>query len=525
VTRERVLAIGLDGFEISLAERLMREGRMPHMARLRGASACYRLDHGSAKYTGLAWEHVATGRTPEALNRFSAVTFDPATYHVSQQPTHAPPLFASIDARCVLFDVPYCDLHLAPNLMGVARWGAHDPGAPEACNPPTLTAEMTERFGPYPATEHIYAMVWQCAEQTRRAGAALAEAVRVRARAAEWMLRDRLPDWDFAMVVVSEPHSAIEPLWHGVDPNHPLHAMPSAAYARAGLEAVYVETDALIGRLQQAAPNAAIVLFAMHGMGANGADVAAMALLPELLYRRQFGKAWMRDMPWRAALPSEKGGAWPLLAEDQTWHFAMEDRVPPLWSEAVKGVLAQRPAEITAPIIDEEIDWQPASRYRPFWPQMEAFAVPSFYDGRVRLNLIGRERHGLVSPNRRHDLIGEICALLQACRDSVTGEPVIEGVLENSKPVEAIGPTESDLYIYWNGLVSGLDHPTLGRVGPLPFRRTGGHSGQWGFLYCAGAGLPCGDRGVRSSFDVVPTLLGMLGAGGGPEVSGRSFAA
>ena len=56
----RVLALGLDGFEISLAERLMAEGRMPHFARLRARSARFRLDHGPDKFTGLAWEHVST---------------------------------------------------------------------------------------------------------------------------------------------------------------------------------------------------------------------------------------------------------------------------------------------------------------------------------------------------------------------------------------------------------------------------------------------------------------------------------
>ncbi len=497
VPRKRVLAIGLDGFEISLATQLMAQGRMPHLAALRERSARYDLEHGQAKYTGLAWEHVSTARTPEALHRHSALMFDPDSYHIRQMATDTTPVFANLSARSVLFDVPYCDLKRAPLVRGIASWGAHDPGAPASCNPATLTAEITERFGP-----------------------ALAEAVRVRARAAEWILTERLPDWDFAMVVVSEPHSAIEPLWHGVDVSHPLHVLPSAGPAREGLEFVYIETDALIGRLSAATPDAVIVVFAMHGMGSNGADVAAMALLPELLFQRQFGKSWLRDLPWQAVLPDGT----PLLTEDQAWHFAMEDRVPPLWTDPIREVLAARVGREHARIENEEIDWQPASRYRPFWPDMEAFALPSFYDGRVRLNVIGRERYGNVSPNRTNELLQEVREILLACCDTASGLPVVAGFRENDAPIESIGPTEADLYIYWNGLPVGFDHPTLGRIGPLPFRRTGGHSGPLGFLYCAGGGLPIGDHGMRSSFDVVPSLLAILGEKfTAHEVSGKSF--
>ena len=151
--------------------------------------------------------------------------------------------------------------------MGVACWGAHDPGTTTSCNPPTLIKEMTARFGPYPAKDYIYAMVWQSPNETRKAGEALAKAVRVRGRAAEWMLKKRLTNWDLGVVIVSETHSAIEPFWHGINPSHPLHGLPSAPIARQGLEAVYVETDRLIGRLVDGFPDACVMVFAMHGIG------------------------------------------------------------------------------------------------------------------------------------------------------------------------------------------------------------------------------------------------------------------
>ncbi len=126
-------------------------------------------------------------------------------------------------------------------------------------------------------------------------GEALARAVARRAQAARWLLGERLPDWDFALVVVSEPHSAIEGLWHGVDPAHPLHQMPSAGPAHEGLLAVYRGVDRLVGDLAAAFPDAALVVFSMGGMGPNHSDTASMVLLPELMYRHAFDRSLLRQ--------------------------------------------------------------------------------------------------------------------------------------------------------------------------------------------------------------------------------------
>ena len=65
----RAMVLGLDGLEPTLAERLMAAGEMPALAALSRLSARFRLDHGPAQRTGLAWEHVASGLSPEAGGR------------------------------------------------------------------------------------------------------------------------------------------------------------------------------------------------------------------------------------------------------------------------------------------------------------------------------------------------------------------------------------------------------------------------------------------------------------------------
>lgn len=531
---QRVLAIGLDGYEESLERRFMEAGELPALARLRERSARYLLDHGPAQRSGLAWEHVSTGLSPERAGRWAALHFDPETYSVWQEGTRLSPFAARLKSRTVVFDAPYFDLAQAPQVRGVVGWGAHDPGIPRAARPEVLLPEFEARFGKYPAERWIYGIVWASAERAREMGESLAKATALRAQAARWLLGERLPDWDLALVVVSEPHSAIEGLWHGVDPTHPLHQMPSAGPAGEGLLAVYRGVDRLVGELAADFPDAALVVFSMGGMGANHSDTASMVLLPELMYRHAFGRPLLRQPDaWadRAAVP--------LLGEQQDWVAAVHANFPASTPPPARR-RASRPFRaglekvlrrfvpqfepFEESYLRRSAGWIPATLYQPHWRSMPAFALPSFYDGRIRINVSGRESGGLVAASEYEAKCDEIEALLSACRDPATGDEVVKHVerVVGRDPL-TLGPTESDMVVVWKGTFCALDHPTHGRVGPVPFRRPGGHTGPFGMAYVGNAGLEAGDRGVRSSFDVVPTLIELMGEPRPEGLSGASL--
>ena len=509
----RVLALGLDGHEPSLAP-WMGAGLLPNLTSLGERSARFLLDHGSAVRTGLAWEQFATGLSPDDAGKWAAVAFDPATYRVWQEGTSLVPFPARIAARTVVFDPPYFDLALAPEVRGLVAWGAHDPGVDLAANPPELIAEMAARGWHYPAGPYIYGLPWPSPEQSREMGRGLVAAIRRRSSAARWLLADRLPDWDLGLVVVSELHSAIEGLWHGIDRSHPLHGKAASTdIAGKALLAIYREVDRLVGDFVTGFPDATVVAFAMNGMGANHSDIASMVLLPELLYRRGTGRGWLRGK-WKVDGPAEL----PMLAEGEGWGGAAMRCVPP--PEGFEAYTADGPGRRLS------LDWMPATRYRPFWPKLPAFALPSFYDGRIRINLAGREAQGIVPPQGYTAVCNEIVAMLRECRDSITGAPAVKLIERPAKrdPLQ-LAPTEADLVVVWNGATLGLDHPRWGRIGPLPYRRPGGHTGRYGMAWIAGDGIAAGDRGVRSSFDVAPTLLDLLGETPQGPMSGRSLLA
>jgi predicted AlkP superfamily phosphohydrolase/phosphomutase len=528
----RVIAVGLDGYEESLGRRLIEAGELPSLARLRERSARYLLDHGPAQRSGLAWEHVSTGLSPERAGRWAALHFDPSTYRVWQEGTRLRPFPALLKSRTVVFDAPYFDLAQAPEARGIVGWGAHDPGVAHAARPDSLLEEFRARFGKYPAERWIYGVVWASVERTREMGEALAEAVRRRSQSARWLLGERLPDWNLALVVVSEPHSAVEGLWHGVDPTHPLHQMPSAGPAREGLLSVYRAVDRLVGELAEAFPEAALVVFSMGGMGANHSDTASMVLLPELMYRHAFGRTLLRQPDDWADTDAP-----PLLGERQDWaeairanldarrdgRFTARRALTRIGKTLRRGSVPRpEPPEESSP--QRSVDWMPATLYRPHWSAMPAFALPSYYDGRIRINLDGRESAGCVPLSEYEAQCDRIESLLRECRDPATGCGVVEHVERvGERAPLALCETESDVIVVWKGTFCALEHPTLGRVGPVPYRRPGGHTGPFGMAYVCNAGLKPGDRGIRSSFDVVPTLIELLGEPTPEGLSGASL--
>ena len=98
------------------------------------------------------------------------------------------------------------------------------------------------------------------------------------------------------------------------------------------------------------------------------------------------------------------------------------------------------------------------------------------------------------------------------CRDPFRNEPVVDEIKSTpfrESPLDLAG-SSADMYVNWRGSPLCLEHPDLGQIGPVPFRRTGGHTGLYGMAYLKSERLAPGDYGTRSSFDVVPTLFDLL---------------
>jgi predicted AlkP superfamily phosphohydrolase/phosphomutase len=76
----RVVILGLDGLEPTLAEKFMAEGKLPHLARLRKEGSYARLKTTTPAISPVAWSSFMTGSEPSKHNIFDFLSRDPRTY-------------------------------------------------------------------------------------------------------------------------------------------------------------------------------------------------------------------------------------------------------------------------------------------------------------------------------------------------------------------------------------------------------------------------------------------------------------
>ncbi len=76
----RVIIIGLDGLEPSLAEKFMSEGKLPHLSKIKNTGAYARLQTTTPAISPVAWSSFMTGSNPSKHNIFDFLSRDPRTY-------------------------------------------------------------------------------------------------------------------------------------------------------------------------------------------------------------------------------------------------------------------------------------------------------------------------------------------------------------------------------------------------------------------------------------------------------------
>ena len=77
---QKLVILGLDGLEPSLAEKFMAEGKLPNLARLKKEGTYARLQTTTPAISPVAWSSFMTGSEPSKHNIFDFLSRDPRTY-------------------------------------------------------------------------------------------------------------------------------------------------------------------------------------------------------------------------------------------------------------------------------------------------------------------------------------------------------------------------------------------------------------------------------------------------------------
>jgi predicted AlkP superfamily phosphohydrolase/phosphomutase len=521
-----IVALGLDAADPVLLERYMDAGHLPVLSRLRAAGSYGRLttfDYCRAEASNTTF---LTGCSPAKHGYWSPFRFSP-DYRVQQTPyefADYKPFYAlGSRYRVAVFDMPQSKLSNDVNGIQVLGWGAHSPRCPSHSSPPELFDDIVARHGTHPTLrkDDVHSMGDRAALERLKQG--LETGIERRASACLDLLgREK---WDLFLTYFSEIHSGQHYFWHLSHPDHPLYAYFGTPGKDPLLELVQA-VDRAIGRIVAAMPaDARLVVFSDHGMESNTTDVPSTVFLPELLYRLA--------VPGQSGLANGKPGAPPPVvkpAPNRSWRstlYGLKHDPNPITRWLRQHVdtswfhyrVEKRLGMNSLPLCPDDcpLGSQPPMWYHPAWPRMRAFALPSFSEGYVRLNVRGREAAGIVDPEDYDTVCADVSAEIMRLTDARTGKPAVKRVVRtrlgpDGPAVDGDRPSDADLIVIWDGVpIDVVDHPTAGRIGPVPFKRSGSHVHR-GFLLAAGPGVAPGARAEGHALDIPPTILTLLGA-------------
>jgi predicted AlkP superfamily phosphohydrolase/phosphomutase len=539
----RVIAIGVDAASIALIEELADAGSLPNLKALRTRSVRVPLHSEPTHRHGVLWPQFVAGAEARLGGDWLRFTFDPTTYEAYQTGArhtidgHAP-FWETAQARVVTLDVPGTTV-VGPGVH-VTAWGASAPLHARASQPAGLLRELDARFGVHPGFGNEYDCGWHDPDRLDLLTGALEVGAYRRAEiAVELMARC---EWDLFFTVMSESHSASEVMWHAVAEDHPLAGFDVGARVR--LERVFRGIDRGIGHIVDHAPDdAAVVVFSLDGMRASHGDLPSIVLLPELMHRLASGAPKLRPTYTDAW---SRAGCPPMVPpRHRPWRFDVDARLVdpprPPWTYRVPGYQAARRTPVGRHLLERvkgttlgalgvsippessaspsELDGRhdPVDRelfvgnYRHHRHLMRAFALPTFGDAYVRVNLVGREAHGIVPIDELDAECAALEAMIRACRDVRTGAPIADRIerIAPHDPFALEDDRYGDLFVEWSRPIDAIEHPDVGVIGPLPFNRTGAHH-EIGFAWVSGRGLAASTVEAHSVLDLPPTIVRLL---------------
>jgi predicted AlkP superfamily phosphohydrolase/phosphomutase len=545
--RRRVVAIGIDSVDPQLLERYMASGVLERIGRLRQRGAISVLSNRAHFAGGIApqsiteglWVEFQTGVRSNKSGYWTSVRYDPESYEVRSDPVYGgydyrefPPFYAlGEEFRIATLDVPVAALCDGVHGAQILGWGGHYPFVVPGSRPEGLLAEISAKYGSNEILYRDSGVFWnrEYLEWLERASI---DSARARGRLC-LDLMNRKP-WDLFLAVFSESHGAIHDLWFGGHTEHPVHAAWQGAHDP--LASVFRAIDEAVGAIEDNVPeDCYFVLFSVNGCAPNVADVATFFLLPELLYRFNFpGRigfaAGNSDSPPSPPLLRGRHRSW----YGEIWrHMHVQGRLRQRLNKLLPPWLLPPPSsDLRFPYFMDrtgaECGWMPAQWYRPAWPRMRAFALPAFADGHVRINLQGREPAGVVREDEYEAECNRIAEFLLRVKNARTGSPFVREVFRTRRAPrddDSSSPSADLVAIFDEAPVDVVDSPDVGRIGPVPFYRTGGHSAR-GFAMATGPGIRSGHRLAESeAVDLGPTILDMLGAAVPDRFDGRSWLA
>ncbi|MCZ6674993.1 MAG: alkaline phosphatase family protein [Verrucomicrobia bacterium] len=503
----KILFLGFCAGERELILKWADAGILPAIKSLMAKGLTGHTQNLPGFFVGTTWPSIYTGVTParhgiHSWEQLKLGTYESYRCHAGQDIKREPfwnPL-SRAGRRVAIFDVPHSYPTVNLNGLQVVEWGAHDRDLGFMTWPPTLQQEIETQFGQNP-------LKGKCNDWPQTGGHVAFRALRdtllkAIAKKAELTVHYlQQGGWDLFAQVFTESHCIGHQCWHLHDPSHPLHDPEVVRRIGDPIEIIYKAIDKAIGRvLQEVSQNTIVIFLAGHGMGPK---YQAQFLLDQILLRLKVAvPPRFPQEPEQVKTSTVFGRTKPFLK--WSWHHLPNEiqfKLASLYSQVGKWAPGnQRPPN---PTIDRGLSY--------------CFPVENnFAHGGIRINLIGREPNGKISPGADCDTFcNQLSHNLRQIINLNTGKPVVKRIIRTAEMYQ--GPYLDylpDLLVEWNNEapVYAIGSAKTGEIrGEYRYRRTGDHN-PGGLFIAAGPSIKQGrlDRTV-SVMDIAPTITNLLG--------------
>jgi predicted AlkP superfamily phosphohydrolase/phosphomutase len=495
VARERVLIVGLDVGDGRLIKSWVEEGRLPVLSRLLDRGDWVWLETTADTLHISGWPSLYTGAMPGEHGVY--YTFQPAPGRQGWSrfagDQYGRPTFWNLLSRtgikCTVLDAPYTHPEPASVATQVIDWGTWAHYWKTVSTPSSVLRQLRRECGDYPLELEAH-QVGMTSLDPQVMSARLVAAARAKTGAALWLMTKQ--PWDLFFVVYGESHAGGHHCWS------PASNDAQVRDTQPPLRAVYEEIDRGIGALLERA-GAGTSLFVVSGDGV-GPNHAGWHLLPEVLRRLGY-------LVEPAARPQSLGTAGPPPPRLRDPIRRLRDALPKDLRKSLARTLPSSLRHRLAQRVDTAaIDWS----------KTRAFCLPTDLEGCVRINLRGREVHGVVDRGEDYRRVcDDLASALEELVDPLTGRRAVRGVIRTDDMFP--GPRRDylpDLIVMWNpeAPLSQLASPAIGTVTEeSPDRRPGTHTPP-GFLLRQAPPSAAKGSSLVHVCDFAPEILRRFGA-------------
>ncbi len=502
--KRRVIMLGLDATDSELINTLCDAGRLPALSALRARGRRAELDCAPSAFLSMVWPNFNSS-TPVSHHGWY---LNKVWRHERMRVEYAKPSWlpqtAFWDAldpaqyKVALLDVPFS---MGPpkgmNGIYLNGWQNHDDFG-RITHPRNLWRELESEFGRPAMNPELFG------PQSPDTLLALREEMLAAAEQFAELSASTLRDGDFDLFVsvFGAAHRCGHYLWslreidtHGLT-RETLRLLESA------LQDVYIACDRGLSKvLQHAGDDATVVVFALHGMGANSGWFEHFHTMVSRIQSGGVSAPPKQGLLFRA----KKALPWTLVRQVTT-------RLPSVVNQALVPIWSSRMHD---------------------WAKTPYFVLPADLNGYLRINLRGREPQGIVEPGQEMDELCEfLTRALTSFKDTRTGEPVVACVERVRDMPYADAPRLAhlpDLVVQWNTQAAsestGMRSAEFGEITwergtKLPSGRSGNHRGP-GWMVSAGPGISASASVDRYDIiDLGPTVLRWLDADIPPAMVG-----